>query len=756
MKYCHMHALALAFLVLCLISGAQAVEILEDGSPISLTDVSVTAVLSGTIYVEKTDRSRGIRVDTDLYFPEGTVVSVSGTIETDPSNDERYVMPSPGYPQATGNVELLKPLGLISRSFVGGESDSQAGITGDANLNTVGLLVTIWGRVLEFDPADPGAWCMVGDSQGPDIKIVFPSGMDVDKDWEFITATGICSVEKVNGSMVRVLKVRRPDDVVCRESRSLNRLQTMTLDQKIGQLFMIRFNGDVMDDALRQIIEEKHIGGIIYFQYTGNLDDPVRAANLSNTLQACAIAADGIPLLLSLDQEGGRVTRITGGTDFPGNMALGASRAVDKAYLTGSVIGTEIRAIGANMDLAPVLDVNNNPDNPVIGVRSFGEQANLASQMGLAYSGGLRNSGVVATGKHFPGHGDTSVDSHTGLPIVTYDFETLDTVHGKPFRDAIAGGLPAIMTAHIVVTCLDSDRPATLSPAVINGYLRSNLGFDGVVMTDSMGMAGITSGYTIEQASVMAVQAGVDIMALPPDLDRAINAIKAAVTSGDIPQSRIDESVARILRLKYRHGIFENPYVNASAAADIVGCANHWTAELSAARAGVTLAQNTSSYLPLNLTSGQKLLLVTVQASETTTDAATRFAAIMTQKHANLESMAIVANPNSSQRQTVKTAASSAAVVVVGTSRSQLTGCAGQATLVKELKAMGKPVVVVGLREPYELAVFPEVNAYVAAYNYRNCGFQAAADVIFGDWNPSAKLPVTIPGLYAFGHGLSY
>lgn len=752
-------ALLLVCCSACLAGGiGEAKRDAPDGSPVSFQGVSVTAAFPGMIYVEQPDRGAGIRVDTPTSFAEGAVVDVSGAIQTDPVTDERYIVPSPGYPQATGSSQIIKPLGLVSRAFTGGDFGLQKGIAGAAGLNTIGLLVRISGPVKAFENPTGGGWFKMGDSRGPEIKVVAPDGMKVDTDWAYVSVTGICSAEKVDGSMIRVLRVRRASDVVRLQSWAENRLKTMTLDQKVGQLFQVRIDGDLMTETARQLIQDKHVGGIIYFQYNGNLNDPVRSAQLSNDLQACAMApgGSGIPLLLSMDQEGGRVTRITGGADFPGNMGLGAARSAALANLAGSVIGAEIRAVGANMDLAPVLDVNNNPDNPVIGVRSFGEQPGLVSELGQAYVEGLHSAAVIATGKHFPGHGDTNVDSHSGLPIVNYDFATLDNVHGRPFREAIAGGLDAIMTAHIAVTCLDPSRPATLSPQVIEGYLRANLGFDGVVMTDSMGMAGITSGYTVAQASVMAIQAGVDLLSLSPDLNTAINAIKAAVTSGEISQARLDQAVGRILRLKRRYGLFENPYVDAQAADEIVGSLEHWNAELSVVRAAVTLVQNTSGFLPLNLTSGQKVLLVTVQASETTTDAATRFAYYITQKHSNTQSMAIVANPTSSQRNTVKSAVASADVVIVGTSRAQISTNTGQATLVNDLVAMGKPLVVVGLREPYELAMFPGVNAYVAAYNYRNCGFQAAADVIFGDVSPSGLLPVTIPGLYAFGHGLSY
>jgi len=751
------------FLLSCVVTSAdttlgEAKASFPDGSQVSFGELSVTATFPGCIYVESRDRSQGIRVDTSGTFEIGDVVSLNGTIYTDPTNGERYILPILGYPQASGDKLVLKPLALNPSAVTGGDWGLQKGIPGDPNLNTTGLLVTTWGPISEYDSATPGRWFKICDKFGPEVKVILPSDTRLDRDWGFVFVTGVCTAEKVGDTVLRAIKVRGPGDVRCIETRSAARVKQMTLDEKIGQLFQIRIDGPTLDESERQIILQNKVGGVVYFQYNGNLNEPTQAAHLSNDLQACVLGpgGTGIPLLLSLDQEGGRVTRITGGADFPGNMALGASRSTDMAYLTGSVIGTEIKAIGACLDLAPVLDVNNNPANPVIGVRSFGENPDLVADLGIAYMEGLHSAGAMATGKHFPGHGDTATDSHTGLPIVTYDFDTLDSIHGEPFRRLVNSGLDAVMTAHIVVTCLDPDHPATLSPAVIEGYLRSNIGFDGVCMTDSLGMSAIVSNYSVEEAAVMAIQAGVDLLSLPPDLTRAINAIKTAVQNGTISMSRIDQAVTRILRLKYRAGLFENPYVDEDAAASIVGSNEHWNAELTAARAGITLVQNTNNFLPLNLTSAQKILLVTVQSSETTTDAATRFAGIMAQKHSNLQSMAISANPTTSQRNAVKTAAASANIVVVGTSRAQLSTNSGQAALVNELLAMPKPVVVVGLREPYELACFPAVNAYIAAYNYRNCGFQAAADALFGDLNPSGVLPVTIPGLYSYGHGLNY
>lgn len=771
MRFLHRFQTPLLILALLALSSAcfaanigEAKRDIADGCAVSFQGLSVTAVFPGSVYVEESNRCAGIRVDTDETLEEGDVVDVEGIIETDLA-DERHVDAYPGYPKAApaGGKLTLQPLGLATRALIGGDAGFQHGIPGDRNLNTIGLLVRVCGAVSVFDdPDNPQGWFKIGGPAGPEVKVIVPSGVTIaNMDSGNVVVTGICSVEKVDGVMVRVIKVPKKNDW------AQNRLEKMTLDEKIGQLFQVRVQGDVFNESMRQLVQDKHVGGIVYFQSGyNNLDDPVRSAQLSNDLQTSAMGTSGtgIPLLISMDQEGGRVTRITGGCDFPGNMGIGASRSTDLAYLTGSVLGSEIKAVGGNMDLAPDLDVNNNPANPVIGIRSFAEQPGLVSDMGIAYTSGLHSAGIIATGKHFPGHGDTAVDSHSGLPVVTYDFATLDTVHGKPFRDAIANGLDCIMTAHIVVTCLDPNHPSTLSPQVVDGYLRGNLGFDGVVMTDSMGMAGITKGYTTAQATTLAIKAGCDLLSLPPDLNGAIAALKSAVTSGDIPESRIDQSVLRILRLKRRNGIIANPFVDASAAGTIVGSASHRASELSAARAAMTLVQNTGNILPLSLTPSQKVLLVVVQSSDTTTDAATRFDRIMDTKHSNVQTIPIGHDPSPDTQTTVKNAAAGAYVTIVATSRANYVSTdpnnpqsnVSQAALINALIEAGRRVIVVGTREPYEFGIFPGVNAYLAAYNYRNCGFQAAADVIFGDYHPIGLLPVTIPGQYNFGWGLGF
>lgn len=765
--------LTLALLALC--HGCGAISIgwakrdLPDGYAVSFQGVCVTAVLPGSVYIQEPDRSAGIRVDTtETGFEEGDIVDVEGVIEADPlPSQERHIDAYPGYPTKAGGKLTPQPLAMVGRSITGGDFGFQKGIPGDTNLNTVGLLIRICGRVTGFDDsAAPPKWFTMDTAGGQQVKVVASTAVKIDMDCARAAVTGICSIEKVNGVMGRVLKIRKEGDIVSHQSWTDERIKSMTLDEKIGQMFQVRVQGGyTMNAADYENIQSRHVGGIVYFAYNFN-GDPAQAANLSNAFQSAALNSSGIPLLISMDQEGGRVTRIPGGCDFPGNMALGSSRSTDHAYQTGRVLGEEIRALGGNMDLAPDLDVNNNPDNPVIGTRSFSENPDLVSSLGIAYVNGLHSAGVIATGKHFPGHGDTNVDSHSGLPIIPLseypDAESFTSIHCKPFIDCINGGIDCIMTAHIIVECLDPSLPATLSPTVLTSYLRGTLAFQGVCMTDSMGMAGISSGYGPGPAAVLAVQAGNDLLScLDPSIyQAAIPAVKAAVLDGTIAEARIDQSVARILRLKRRNGLFVNPYVEAGSAATLVGSAEHRATELDAARGSITLVQNNNGVLPLSLDPSQKLLLVVVQSSDTTTDAATRFGAIMDTKHSNVQTIAISSNPGSSSRTTVRNAASDAAVTIVVTSRADYvsddTTNVGQITLINSLLADGRTVIVVGTREPYELASFPNVNAYIAAYNYRTCGFQASADVIFGDWQPTGLLPVTIPNLFDFGWGLSF
>jgi len=347
----------------------------------------------------------------------------------------------------------------------------------------------------------------------------------------------------------------------------------VTLREKVGQLFMLGFHGTEPSKELRDLFKAYHPGGVILF--TRNLEDPEQAAHLTNALQKLA---PQMPLLVSIDQEGGRVARLPKGfTEFPGQGALGKSGAVTLAYAFAEVTAAELRAIGVNMDLTPVLDVNTNPNNPVIGDRAFGSDPELVETFGLAVTAGLQDNGVMACGKHFPGHGDTAVDSHKELPTVSHGIERLRDIELRPFVHCFQNGLAAVMTAHVKYPAWDSEHPATLSPAILTGLLRTELRFKGLTLTDDLEMHAILDHYGIEDAAVRALQAGADILLICKDHDRQVAAMEAvhqAVKDGIVSELRFEHALLRVLEAKERYLLPYAP-VDPKAAAHQVGTKPH-------------------------------------------------------------------------------------------------------------------------------------------------------------------------------------
>jgi beta-N-acetylhexosaminidase len=347
----------------------------------------------------------------------------------------------------------------------------------------------------------------------------------------------------------------------------------MTSREKIGQLFMLGFLGTSVTPDLASFIKEYKPGGVILF--SRNLESLEQMVELTNDLQACSSHS---PLLISIDQEGGRVSRLPKGfTIFPPCNLLGRCNSTELAYAAAATIAKELRAVGINMNMAPVLDVNSNPDNPVIGDRAFGTTPDLVSELGTATVGGLQDNRVVACGKHFPGHGDTNADSHKELPVVEALRERLEAVEFPPFRHAVQRGIASMMTAHVLYRGLDPELPATLSPTIITDLLRQELHYDGVVLTDDLEMHAIIDHYGMEDAAVRAVLAGCDVLLICKDREReiaAFEAVEQAVASGAIPIERLDRSATRIARLKDR---FVAPYrpVTISDAKLIAGCRSH-------------------------------------------------------------------------------------------------------------------------------------------------------------------------------------
>ncbi|XNL81740.1 glycoside hydrolase family 3 protein [Actinomadura madurae] len=490
------------------------------------------------------------------------------------------------------------------------------------------------------------------------------------------------------------------------------RVAKMSVAEKVGQLFVPTFSSRA--DALAKI-KKYRVGGLIYFP--GNFGTPAKTAAQSNALQK----ASKIPLLLGVDEEQGIVSRTPFITAFPGNMALGATRNPADARAAAQVTGAELRAVGINLDYAPDADVNVNPRNPVIGVRSFGADPALASTMVRGAIGGYQAAGVAATAKHFPGHGDTATDSHTGLPVIGHSPAAWERLDAPPFKAAIEAGVDVIMTAHIVMPKLDrSGDPSTLSKTVLTGLLREKLGYQGVITTDSLEMAGVREKYGDAAVPVRAINAGADQLLMPPDLPRAYKAVVKAVRSGKITRKRLDESVTRILRLKQRRGLFQGTAVDPAKAAASVGTAAHKAAARQVAEHAVTLVRNKGDVLPLK---GKKVAVSGPDGD--------RLRAAL-------------------RRQGVATAAAGSADVTVLTTEN-----AGAATAAR-IRALGpKPVVVAALGRPYDLDAAGAAQAALATYSSSRVSVEALARVLSGAVKPTGRLPAPAAGKPA-GFGIGY
>jgi beta-N-acetylhexosaminidase len=555
----------------------------------------------------------------------------------------------------------------------------------------------------------------------------------------------------------------------------------MTLEEKVGQLFVMRVYGHSatapdqadIDANLKEIgvrtaaelIAKYRVGGIIYFTWAHNTRDPHQIADLSNGIQKASLSLPrGLPVLVSTDQEHGIVCRVgEPATLFPGAMAIGAGRSRKDARTLGRIAGQELRALGIRQNYSPVADVNVNPANPVIGVRSFGADPGAVAGMVAAEVGGYQHARqVAATAKHFPGHGDTAVDSHYGFPVITHTRAQWDKLDAPPFRAAIAAGIDSIMTAHIMVPALDdSGDPATLSHPILNGILREELGYDGVIVTDSLGMEGVRTKYGDDRVPVLALKAGVDQLLNPPNLDVAWNAVLKAVRDGELTEARLNESILRVLRLKAKLRLFEAPYVSQAGVTRTVGIPSHLAAADRIAERTTTLLVNENRTLPL---SPRKLLVVgadPASPSGTTGPPTGVLAAAFTELGFTATALSTGTAPSAATIAKAVAAARDVDAVVVGTYNVSATS--SQKALVEQLVATGRPVIAIAVRNPYDVAHLPSVPAVVASYSWTDVELRAAARVIAGRAAPRGRLPVPVQKaddpaavLYPIGYGLSY
>ncbi|HZG85681.1 beta-N-acetylhexosaminidase [Paenibacillus sp.] len=534
-------------------------------------------------------------------------------------------------------------------------------------------------------------------------------------------------------------------------------LSGMTLRDKIGQLLLVGFHGTDVTDELRSLIAEARVGGVILF--ARNVESPAQVARLTASLQRIAEEAGLPPLWISIDQEGGMVARLTEGVALmPGGMALGATGDPSCAYEAAYVSGKELRALGINMNYAPVLDVNNNAANPVIGVRSYGEDPERVAAFGVQAIRGYADAGVAATAKHFPGHGDTSVDSHLALPVVGHDRERLERVELAPFRRAIEEGVDLIMTAHIHFPAIEPNGlPATLSPAALTGLLREELGYEGVITTDCMEMKAIADTYGTVEASVLAVAAGADqvLISHTESLQRgALAAIEAAVASGRLRAEAIEASALRSLRLKLARGLW------APAAAPLadVGCAAHLDSARRISERSVTLVRCAREALPLRR--GPTLAVTVAGGALTIADESVQPSVTLGSalRALGLEDCRDVVVETSPSDESIARAVAAAreggwSQLVVGVYNAAFHPA--QARLVRGLReaaaSAAVPLVVVALRNPYDLALFPDADALVAAYENRPLSLASAAKALLGLTPFRGALPAAISEAYPAG-----
>lgn len=563
------------------------------------------------------------------------------------------------------------------------------------------------------------------------------------------------------------------------EAMANAQLRNLSLDQKIAQLFVISVWGKRADevhptnqvnygvDTPAQVIEKYGVGGVIYFNNstTDNVDDPAQVAALSNGLQRAAVGSNThIPLIIAIDQEGGNVTRLESPvTEFPASMAIGAGRSTKDAKALASINGHELRAMGINQNFAPDSDVNSNPDNPVIGARSFSSDPDLASQLVTAEVNGYQKGDgptqtVSSAAKHFPGHGDAANDSHTGLPNIDRTEAEWRSTDLPPFKAAIKAGVDAIMTAHIEIPSLDpSGVPATLSHHIMTDLLRTELKYDGVIVTDALGMGGANV-FPESEIPVMALEAGIDQLLMPPHLQLAIDSIKAAVQSGRLTEQRIDASVQRILKLKAKRGILSSPFADESKIADRVGTPDHLATIQQISDRTTTVIRNDAHVLPFAGNPG-KVLVTGIGDTVFTARSPQWLADSLNKRGATATALPTGSSPSAATIANAVTAANTSDLVVVLT--NNLKDRVNQRNLVNALLATGKPVIAVASQIPYD-AGYVDAPTWVATYSWRAVSMESLAKVLFGEISPAGKLPVDIPVggtstiLYPFDSGLTW
>jgi beta-N-acetylhexosaminidase len=534
-------------------------------------------------------------------------------------------------------------------------------------------------------------------------------------------------------------------------------LKSLSLRDKIAQMILVRVPGKFLNrssedfQAIQNEIKKNHIGGLVLF--AGNIYE---SAVLLNDLQNVS----GLPLLVAGDFERGAAFRIADTTSFPWTMALGATGSEQFAYQQGVVTARESRALGVHWIFAPVMDVNNNPNNPVINIRSFGEDPQLVARLGSAFIRGAKTGGVLTTAKHFPGHGDTATDSHLGMAVVPSDLVRLQSVELAPFRSAIEAGVDSIMTAHVAVPNVtgESQLPATLSTKILSGLLRDTLQFKGLVVTDALEMGGITNRFWGGLAAVRAIQAGADVLILPQNATVAINEVERAVLRGDISESRINKSVGRLLSAKSRLNLHRLRTVSVKQIGKIIASPENMKLAQDIADQSVTVLKDDRQLLPIDPTRYARIFSLVLTPDLESAPGAV-FQSEMRQRFPLSKMVWANARVSDELLASIEKAASEADLIVCSTFIRLVSGQTAaaisnaQSNILQKLQATSKPLIWVAFGNPYILALAPRIGTYLCTFSYSDVSQVAAAKALAGEIGITGRMPVSIPGFSKSGEG---
>ncbi len=563
-------------------------------------------------------------------------------------------------------------------------------------------------------------------------------------------------------------------------------LKRMSLDEKIGQLISVGINATFLNQdseayrTLKHYIEDDKVGGLILFR------GPVyESVILVNRMQQLA----KYPLLISADLEAGAGMRFDDTVNFPWNMAVAATGNPDYARRQGEITAREARALGVHQIFAPVVDVNNNAANPVINVRSYGEDPAEVARFAAAFTEGAQAAGVIATAKHFPGHGDTAVDSHRGLPEINVGRERLNTVEFVPFKAAVNAGVGAVMTGHIALPQIDptavkplprdvkskpidtdeageiveekATMPATMSP-VLGHILRNDLNFHGMIVTDALSMSGLTIYFTQEEAAVRALEAGADMLLKPADVDAAFRGVREAMKSGRISEARVEESARRIMTAKYDLGLVEQRLTPIDSIDRVVGSSDVVALATEIAEHAITLVRDEDKVVPLkNLKPETKIFNLAITNGDDRLWVANAFVSQLASSGVKVET--IVLDDRSSEREVQKAIERAKAADLIfaslyGRVRSGQVSSVGVpnagARALNTLLAAKAPIIGISFGNPYLLQSFPELQTYLVAYGDMPSLQQATARALLGQIDITGKLPISLPGLYPRGTGI--